>query len=67
MTPEFDFLKNYPDIEAEPGPGGTLIFLDGGQFCVVGPDFVSVEKSNCFAFGTTKEEAIANYGIKSNC
>ena len=61
MTPEFESLMNDPDLEAERGPGGTLIFLDGEQFCVVGPDFVSMEGSGCYAFGSTREEAIANY------
>ena len=61
MTPEFEALKNDPDLQAEPGPGGTLIFLDGDQYCVVGPDFVSMEESDCYAFGARREEAIANY------
>jgi hypothetical protein len=64
MTPEFETLKNDPDLQAERGPGGTLIFADGGQFCVVGPDFVSFEDGDCYAFGSTREEAIANYAIK---
>ena len=57
-------LMNDPDLEATRGPGGTLIFLDGGQYCVVGPDFVSIEESACYAFGSTKEAAIANNAIK---
>lgn len=64
MTPEFEMLMNDPDLEATRGPGGTLIFLDGGQYCVVGPDFVSVEESDCYAFGSTREAAIANYALK---
>lgn len=64
MTPEFEMLKNDPDIEATRGPGGTLIFQDGGEYCVVGPEFVSMEESYGYAFGATKEEAIANYSIK---
>ena len=64
MTREFEMLKNDPDLEAAGGPGGTLIFLDGGQYCVVGPDFVSTEESDCYAFGATRDEAIANYGLK---
>ena len=64
MTPEFDMLKSDPDLEAESGPGGTLIFLDGGQYCIIGPEFISMEESECYAFGETKEQAIANYGIK---
>ena len=64
MTAEFETLKNDPDIESERGPGGTLIFLDGSQYCVVGPDFVSTEESNCYAFGSTREDAIANYRSK---
>lgn len=64
MTDEFILLKNDPDLQAEPGPGGTLIFLDGGQYCVVGPDFISTEESDCYAFGATREQAIANYAAK---
>ena len=64
MTTEFEMLKNDPDIETEHGPGRTLIFLDGDQYCVGGPDFVSVEESDCYAFGATREEAIANYAMK---
>ena len=63
MTPEFEQLKNDPDLQSEPGPGGTLIFLDGDQYCIVGPDFVTTEESACYAFGATKEEAIANYAM----
>ncbi|MBK9154189.1 MAG: hypothetical protein IPM25_08230 [Chloracidobacterium sp.] len=66
MTPEFEVLKSDPDIESEPGPGGTLIFRDGGGFCVVGPDFVSVEESDHYAYGATVEEALANYSLKTN-
>ena len=64
MTPEFEMLMNDPDLESTRGPGGTLIFQDGEQFCVVGPEFVSTEVSDCYAFGSTREEAIANYGLK---
>ena len=65
VTPEFEALKNDPDLESEPGPGGTLIFLDGGQYCVVGPEFVSIDESDCYAFGSTREEAIANFPGRS--
>lgn len=61
MTPEFEMMKNDPDLESEPGPRGTLIFRDGSQYCVVGPDFISTEESTCYAHGNTKQEAIANY------
>lgn len=64
MTNEFQMLMNDPDLEKSTGPRGTLIFRDGDQFCVVGPDFVSMEESDCYAFGTTKEEALANYAHK---
>lgn len=64
MTIEFQMLKSDPDLDTTPGPGGTLIFLDGGQFCVVGPEFVGIDESDAYAFGSTKEEAIANYAIK---
>ena len=63
MTPEFEALKNDPDLQAERGPGGTLIFHDGDQYCCVGPEFVSMEESDCYAFGATREEAIANYAL----
>ena len=64
MTPEFEMLLNDPDLQAEPGPGNTLIFLDGGEYCVVGPYFVSLEESDGYAFGSTREQAIANYALK---
>ena len=64
MTPEFEMLKNDPDLEAQHGPGGTLIFIDGEQYCIVGPEFISTEESDCYSFGATKEQAIANYGLK---
>jgi len=66
MTTEFEMMKNDPDLDATRGPGGTLIFLDGDQYCVVGPDFVSTEESDCYAFGATREEAIANYALKTS-
>ena len=65
MTPEFEMMKNDPDLDATPGPGGTLIFLDGDQYCVVGPEFVSTQESDCYAFGATREQAIANYAMKN--
>lgn len=61
MTPEFEALKNDPDLQAEPGPSGTLIFQDGEQFCVIGAKFISMEESDCYTFGATREEAIASY------
>jgi hypothetical protein len=64
MTAEFELLANDPDLEAERGPGGTLIFLDGDQYCVVGPEFVSVEESDCYAFGATRDAAIANFALR---
>jgi hypothetical protein len=66
MTSEFERLRYDPDLEAEPGPGGTLIFQDGDAYCVIGPEFVSVEESNCYAFGETREQAIANYAMRMN-
>ncbi len=66
MTPEFEMMMHDPDLGAERGPGGTLIFQDGEQYCVVGPEFVSMEESDCYAFGSTREEAIVNYKLKGN-
>lgn len=57
-------MKADPDLQSEPGPNGTLILLDGDQYCIIGQDFISVEESDCYAFGTTREEAIANYVAK---
>ncbi|MEQ1765459.1 MAG: hypothetical protein ABL984_20185 [Pyrinomonadaceae bacterium] len=65
MTPEFELLMNDPDLESEPGPNGTLIFLDGDQYCVVGPKFVSMAESDCYAFGSTRKEAVANYAMRT--
>ena len=62
---EFERLRHDPDLQAIPGPGRTLIFEDGGQFWVVGPDFVSMEESDCYGFGETIEQALANYALKS--
>ena len=64
MTPEFEMLMNDPDVPSERGPGGTLIFLDGDQYCVVSPNFVSTEQSDCYAFGRTRDEAIVNYAAR---
>lgn len=64
MTHEFEMLKNDPDIESTRGPGGTLIFLDGDQYCIIGLGFISIEESDCYAFGATREQAIANYAMK---
>jgi hypothetical protein len=64
MTTEFEQLKNDPDLQSEPGPNGTLIFLDGDSYCVIGPEFVSIEESDCYAFGETREQAILNYAAK---
>jgi hypothetical protein len=57
-TEEFELLKNDPDLQSELGPGGTLIFLDGDAYCVVGPEFVILDESDCYAFGETREQAI---------
>lgn len=64
MTSEFEMLRSDPDVESIDGPDNTLIFLDGEQYCVIGQDFVSMEESDCYAFGSTKDEAIANYRSK---
>jgi len=66
MTPEFEELLHDPDLEATRGPGGTLILLDGDQYCIVGPKFVSTEESDCYAFGATREEPIANYELTTS-
>ena len=64
MTPEFEQMLHDPDLESTRGPGGTLVFIDGDQFCVVGPDFTNMEESDCYAFGATREQAIANFAMK---
>ena len=64
MTDQFEMLMNDPDLESSRGPGNTLIFLDGDQYCVVGPEFVSIEESDCYAFGSNREEAVTNYALK---
>ena len=63
-TEEFELLRNDPDLQSEPGPFGTLIFLDGDAYCVVGPEFVDMAESDCVAFGATREQAIANYAAR---
>ncbi len=64
MSPEFERLLIDPDVESERGPGGTLIFIDGDQYCVIGRDFVSMEESDCWAFGHTKQQALSNFALK---
>ncbi|MGD9561519.1 MAG: hypothetical protein AB7F88_04890 [Pyrinomonadaceae bacterium] len=64
MTPAYEQLMHDPDLQAERGPRGTLIFADGDGYCVVGPEFVSVEESDCYAYGETREQAIANYSVR---
>ncbi len=64
MTPEFEQMMHDPDLQATRGPGGTLIFQDGDGYCVVGPEFVSIEVSDCIAHGETREQAIANYSAR---
>lgn len=64
MTEEFEWMLNDPDLDATRGPGGTLVFIDGDQYCAVGQEFVSMEESDCYAFGATKQEALDNYAMK---
>lgn len=64
MTQEFEQMMHDPDLQSTRGPGGTLVFQDGEGYCVVGPEFVSVEESDCYAYGETREKAIANYAAK---
>jgi hypothetical protein len=63
-TEQFIQLRDDPDIECERGPRGTLIFSDGEGFCVVGPDFVDTTVSDCYAYGSTREQALLNYALK---
>ena len=65
MTEEFLQLLNDPDLEAERCPGNTLLFRDGDQYCVIGSAFVSMEESDCYAFGSTRAEALANFAYKT--
>lgn len=64
MTDEFESLRDDPDLQTERGPGGTLVFVDGGQYCVIGPDFVSMEETDGYGVGATRQEAFANYAVK---
>ena len=64
-TEEFEMLRSDPDLQSQPGPGGTLIFLDGEAYCVIGPDFVDMQVSDCYAFGATREQAIANFAARN--
>ena len=41
-----------------------MVFQDGDGYCVVGPEFVSVEEGDCYAYGDTREQAIANYAAR---
>ncbi|CAN5368880.1 hypothetical protein BH10ACI2_BH10ACI2_19300 [soil metagenome] len=57
---------NDPDLQSQRGPGGTIIIPDGGGYCVIGPEFVSTEESDCYAYGDTREQAIANYAVRTS-
>ena len=57
MMPEFEKLKKSTGSQATHGPGGTLIFLDGDQYCVVA-GIVSTEISDCYAFGEPKKRRL---------
>lgn len=63
-TSEFEALKNDPDIQSDSGPGGTLIFLDGDAYCIIGPDFTGLDEPDSYAFGATRAQAIANYAAR---
>ena len=64
MTPEFEQLCNDPDLQAERGPGGTLIFVDGDGYCVIGPGFVCMEQGDWYAFGDSRQQALENYAAE---
>lgn len=39
------------------------VFMDGNEWCCIGTGFESLQESNNYAFGETREEAINNYGM----
>ena len=43
---------------------GRLFFSTAANTHVIGPDFVSIEENDCYAFGSTREAGIANYALK---
>ncbi len=65
-TEEFLQLKSDPDLQSESGPGGTLIFLDGEDFCVIGPDFTTMDESTDYAHGPTRAQALSNYAARKD-
>jgi hypothetical protein len=38
------------------------VFMDGNAWCCIGLGFVSLQASDNYAFGESREQAIANYG-----
>lgn len=58
---QFKQFRDDPELNAELLPDGSLAFEDGAGFMVIGPDFISVADSEDFAYGDSREEAIANY------
>lgn len=37
------------------------VYKDGNAWCCIGPDFEDLQESNDYAFGDTRDEALANY------
>lgn len=38
------------------------VLKDGNAWCCIGLEFENLQESDCYAFGDTRDEAIANYG-----
>lgn len=50
----------YPDLRKDWWK--IKCYPDGSAWCCVGPDFINLQASDCFAFGDTYDEAIRLYG-----
>lgn len=61
MTHEYEILLNDPDLQAERGPHGTLIFQYGEQFCVAGQELTDHHDPDSYTVGDTREEALIKY------
>ncbi len=63
-TREFELLKSSAEIDGELLEDGTFVIREVGTYLIIGPDFKGVEHGEDWSWGTTREQAIANYKIR---
>jgi hypothetical protein len=54
-----------PTLKRRRGLVERLYFSTVISTALSGPDFVSMEESDCYAFGSSMDQAIANYAMKT--